>query len=159
MSDDDQATKGEQDTADPEKGLVDEEPKLDGRQESEGEAEQESEGEAEQEELSEEEQATYYHQLLWGVHTRGYLEKVFPYEIRDDPNAGVPPWGIVRADYSPKEAYYTYRDFITAPSEPPTPNPCGVGLASPGGGGANLAVFLLVLGWIGMTLARVKEKG
>jgi len=109
--------------------------------------------------ISEEDQATYYHQLLWGVHTRSYLGKVFPYEIRDDPNPEVPPWGIVRADYSPKEAYYTYRDFIAAPSEPPIPNPCGVGLASPDGGGANLGVFLLVLGWIGLTLARSKKKG
>jgi hypothetical protein len=116
-------------------------------------------GWATEDDTSEADQSLYYHQLLWGVHNRGYLEKVFPYEIRDDPTAGVPPWGIVRSDYSPKEAYFTYRDFIGSPSAPPIPSPCGIGLASPAGGGANLAVFLLVLGWIGIALRRARRIG
>jgi len=75
--------------------------------------------------VSESDQALYYHQLLWGVHERGYLEKVFPYEIKDDPNPDVPNWGIVKADYTPKEAYYTYRDFIANPTEPGGGGGCG----------------------------------
>ncbi len=107
--------------------------------------------------VSQEEQATNYHQLLWGVLQRDYLEKVFPYEIRDDPTPGVSAYGILHADGTPKQAYYTYRDFVAAPSAPPIPNPCGVGLGSPRGNGANLAVFLLVLGWIGVLLVRARR--
>ncbi len=84
---------------------------------------------------------------------------MFPYEIRDDPNPGVPPWGIVRADYTPKEAYYTYRDFIAGPSAPAIPNPCGTGLASPRDGGAGLIVFLMIFAWIGLVLQRKKNNG
>jgi len=109
--------------------------------------------------VSEANQATYYHQLLWGVLNRDYLEKVFPYEIRDDPTTGVPPWGILHSDATPKPAYYTYRDFIVSPSAPPIPNPCGTGLASPAGGGANLAVFLLVFAWIGVGFLRAGRAG
>ena len=109
-------------------------------------------------EASEGDQALYYHQLLWGVLQRGYIQKVFPYEIRDDPSAGVPPWGIIRPDYSPKQAYFTYRDFIAGPTEPDEHDPiwCGYGLASPAGGGANLIVFLLTFAWIGWLSLRRK---
>jgi len=106
-------------------------------------------------EVSEEDQAVYYHQLLWGVLNRPYLEKVFPYEIRDDPTPGVPPWGILRADSTPKPAYDTYRDFIASPSQPPLVNPCGTGLASPRGGAPDLLVFLLAAGWIGLLRRRL----
>lgn len=68
--------------------------------------------------VSENDQALYYHQLLWGVYKRSYLYKVFPYEIIDDPNPDVPKWGIVKSNYTPKKAYYTYKDFIAKPTEP-----------------------------------------
>ena len=68
--------------------------------------------------VSEADQAEYYHQLLWGVHDRGYIEKVFPYEIKDDPTAGVPKWGILNSDNTPKQAYAQYQSFIVNPTDP-----------------------------------------
>ena len=93
--------------------------------------------------VSEDLQAEYYHQLLWGVHERDWLAKVFPYELRDDPSSGVPDWGIVRADSSTKPAYATYSQFIANPTDPGG-NGCGV---APGAGaGADLALLMLALG-------------
>ena len=107
--------------------------------------------------VSEAEQADSYHQILWGMLERDYLDKVFFYEIRDDPTPGVTPWGIVRADYSPKQAYDRYAEFIDNPTEPPAdPNPCGHGLAAPRGGLADLAVLALVFAWIGVVRPRRK---
>jgi len=108
-------------------------------------------------EISEGDQALYYHQLLWGVLERDYIHKVFPYEIRDDPNPEVPDWGIIRSDYTPKQAYFTYRDFITDPTEPAhDPVWCGYGLASPGSGFADLGLLLFGLVWIRLALIRRK---
>jgi len=105
--------------------------------------------------VSEGDQALYYHQLLWGMLQRDYLDKVFPYEIRDDPNPDVPPWGIIRSDYSPKEAYYTYSDFIDNPTDPgPGPSPCGHTPMPPGSRGTNLGVLVLVFAWIGLVRLR-----
>ncbi len=69
---------------------------------------------------SEIDQSWHYFQLLAGVIQRPYIHKVFPYEIKDDPTPGVPPWGIVHADLRPKEAYFTYKTFINN-YPPPTP--------------------------------------
>lgn len=106
--------------------------------------------------VSEADQAKYYHQLLWGVLQRGYLHKVFPYEIRDDPNPDVPPWGIIRSDYTPKQAYYTYRDFIIEPTEPEHEvTPCGtVPVTASARGGAYPVLLLVVIAWIGFVRAR-----
>ena len=46
-------------------------------------------------------------------------------EIKDDPNPDVPNWGILRADYSAKEAYFRYKDFIANPTDPGSSG-CGV---------------------------------
>jgi hypothetical protein len=89
--------------------------------------------------VSESDQALYYHQLLWGVHERAWLEKVFPYEMKDDPSPGVPPWGIIRADYSPKPAYDKYRDFIVNPTNPG----CAVATGGSRPGPAPLGLLLL----------------
>jgi polysaccharide biosynthesis protein PslG len=109
--------------------------------------------------VSEEEQADYYHQVLWGVLQRDYLDKVFFYEIRDDPTPGVTPWGIVRSDYSPKQAYYRYAEYIDSPTAPPTPpSPCGHGLFLPAGGLGDLAAALLVLAWMAAVRSAVRRK-
>jgi len=75
--------------------------------------------------VSEDEQADYYHQLLWGVHERAWLERVFPYEAMDDPTPGVPKWGIIKADYTPKKAYTEYQSFIDNPTDPGSSGGCG----------------------------------
>jgi hypothetical protein len=80
---------------------------------------------AEKDDVSEADQAEYYHQLLWGVYERDYLHKVFPYEIIDDPTTGVPHWGIVHSNYVPKQAWYTYRDFVANPTDPGGSSGCG----------------------------------
>jgi len=80
---------------------------------------------ASKDDVSEAEQAEYYHQLLWGVHERDYLAKVFPYEIKDDPSPDVPKWGIIHADNTPKQAYDRYRAFIANPTDPGGSGGCG----------------------------------
>ena len=106
-------------------------------------------------EISEAEQALYYHQLLWGILDRGHLDKVFPYEIKDDPTPGIPLWGIIYADNTPKQAYFTYQSFIAGPTEPEhDPIWCGQGLASPAAGSADLVIFVLIFAWPGLLLFR-----
>lgn len=97
--------------------------------------------------VSEPTQADHYHALFWGVRERSWIAKVFPYEIRDDPTPGVPPWGIVRADYSPKPAWSTVRDFIADPTAPPDGDGGGCGgdpvePVAPAGGWPLLALGL-----------------
>jgi len=71
--------------------------------------------------ISESDQALYYQQLLWGMLQRDYLKKVFPYTIIDCPDQQLePPFGILKSDYTPKQAYSKYRDFIANPTEPPS---------------------------------------
>jgi hypothetical protein len=54
-----------------------------------------------------------------GVSGRGWLQKIFVYELRDGPAAVDPNgFGLLRADGSPKPAYDAYRDFIAAHSTP-----------------------------------------
>lgn len=58
-------------------------------------------------------QADYYVQVLEGVDSAAWLDKVFFYEMADDPR--FPElWGILDSNLTPKEAYYRYRDYIAA---------------------------------------------
>ena len=62
-------------------------------------------------EVSEDAQARYLVQTLDGVMEHSWLDKVFFYELRDDPN--IPEaWGILRADLSPKAAFGAYSEYI-----------------------------------------------
>ena len=40
-----------------------------------------------------------------------WLDKIFFYELRDDPNIE-DKWGILRSDNSPKKAFYSYQAHI-----------------------------------------------
>ena len=62
-------------------------------------------------------QADYYVQVLRGVNSATWLDKVFFYEIADDPRFPN-QWGIVQSDLTPKEAYYRYQAYIAAHTEP-----------------------------------------
>lgn len=62
--------------------------------------------------VSEEVQAERYLEFLQRMRQKGYPHKVFFYEVIDDPNVGVQPFGILRASRSEKPAYRVYRDFI-----------------------------------------------
>jgi hypothetical protein len=70
-------------------------------------------------------QADYYRGFLeeWltGRPGRTWIHKVFFYELRDDPTPGIPKWGLLRADRSPKPAFAAYRDFIAAHPPPGPP--------------------------------------
>ncbi|MFQ6081977.1 MAG: cellulase family glycosylhydrolase [Candidatus Aminicenantia bacterium] len=73
-------------------------------------------------EIGEEIQSKYYLEFLQGMRSRVYINKIFFYEIIDDPRANVPHFGIIYSNYTPKKAYYTYKDFIAGkypPEEPP----------------------------------------
>lgn len=104
--------------------------------------------------VSESEQAENYHQLLWGIYSRDSIEKVFPYEIIDDPNASVPKWGIIRSDYVTKLAYDTYHNFILNPTDPGTGSTCGL---STGRTRADAGIILLALIGIAGLIARMKR--
>jgi hypothetical protein len=71
--------------------------------------------------VSEEMQATYYEQVLDGVETYEWLDKVFFYELIDDASSP-DQWGILRADLSPKPAYEAYQQHIA--SHTSTVAPC-----------------------------------
>lgn len=43
---------------------------------------------------------------------REWIDKIFIYELIDDPNASVPRWGLLRPDGSAKTAYSTVKGFI-----------------------------------------------
>lgn len=64
-------------------------------------------------EFSDDEQATLYRQFLQERQNRNYPAKLFFYEIIDDVNPDIPPWGILRSDKTEKPAYTTYEDFIS----------------------------------------------
>jgi polysaccharide biosynthesis protein PslG len=61
-------------------------------------------------------QASYYSGLLsdWftGRSGRGWLTKVFFYELKDSADPGSSTWGILRPDGSPKPAYDAYQAFV-----------------------------------------------
>jgi hypothetical protein len=63
-------------------------------------------------EFSENEQADRYLAMLQERQNKSYPDKIFFYEIIDDPTPGIDPWGILRSDLSEKPAYNVYKDFI-----------------------------------------------
>jgi len=60
--------------------------------------------------FTEETQADNYLEMLQRRYNEGYPQKIFFYEIIDLSNA--PPWGILRANLNPKQAYDIYRQYI-----------------------------------------------
>ncbi|RME02473.1 MAG: hypothetical protein D6812_06235 [Deltaproteobacteria bacterium] len=75
------------------------------------------------------------------------IDRVFFYEIIDDPTPEVPKWGILHADRTEKPAYGVYQRFIAEhPNGDPIedPNACGI-LPHFGGGSARLVLFLAFL--------------
>lgn len=73
-----------------------------------------TDGEADSTCANETQTADYYGQVLQGLLHSEWLDKVFFYELKDDPTIGRAKLGIVRADpnLTPKPAWYRYRDFI-----------------------------------------------
>jgi hypothetical protein len=65
--------------------------------------------------ISEEAQATYYEQVLDGVDAYEWLDKVFFYQLVDEPDSP-DQWGILRVDLSPKLAYEAYQRHLAAPA-------------------------------------------
>jgi hypothetical protein len=68
--------------------------------------------------VGESRQASYYAGLLsdWftGRSGRGWLTKVFFYELKDSADPGSSTWGILRPDGSPKPAYDAYQAFAVS---------------------------------------------
>jgi hypothetical protein len=64
-------------------------------------------------EVSEDAQAAFYEQVLEGVDAYDWLDKVFFYELVDDPHIAE-QWGILNSDLTPKQAYYAYQSYIAA---------------------------------------------
>ena len=79
--------------------------------------------------ISEAAQATHYRNMLESMLKRSWWTKIFPYELKDDPNIK-DKWGILRADWSRKPAWTAYRDFVKANT--PVPNAGGDRTASTG---------------------------
>ncbi|MFB0564205.1 MAG: glycosyl hydrolase [Candidatus Aminicenantaceae bacterium] len=73
-------------------------------------------------EVGEEVQSLFYLEFLQGMRERSYIKKIFFYEIIDDPRPDIPHYGIIYSNYTPKKAYYTYKDFI-AGKYPPEEQP------------------------------------
>lgn len=63
-------------------------------------------------EFSESVQSDRYLEMLQERQEKSYPDKIFFYEIIDDPTPGIDPWGILRSDLSEKPAYTVYKDFI-----------------------------------------------
>jgi len=57
-------------------------------------------------------QSNRYLDMLHARARKNYPHKVFFYEIIDDPNPAVLPWGILRRNLEPKPAYNTYKEYI-----------------------------------------------
>lgn len=63
--------------------------------------------------FSEVEQANRYLEFLREMEKREYPDKIFFYQIIDDPTPGIRPWGILKSDFKKKPAYHVYRNFIS----------------------------------------------
>jgi hypothetical protein len=64
-------------------------------------------------EVSEEAHAAYYEQVLEGLEHEGGPDKVFFYQLVDEPDT-TDEWGLLRVDLSPKLAYETYQRYIAS---------------------------------------------
>ena len=62
--------------------------------------------------FSESVQADYYLEMLQRRKMKDYPNKIFFYEIIDDPSPGANPFGILMANLREKTAFEVYRDFI-----------------------------------------------
>lgn len=62
--------------------------------------------------FTEAEQGENYLEILRKRATEDFPQKIFFYEIMDDPAAGIDPWGILRSDMSEKPAYGIYKGYI-----------------------------------------------
>jgi hypothetical protein len=62
--------------------------------------------------FSESMQALRYLDMLQTRARKDYPQKIFFYEIMDDPTPNVPPWGILHSSGEAKAAYNVYRDYI-----------------------------------------------
>ncbi len=72
--------------------------------------------------VSEDTQSDYYLEFLQNLEHRPSINRIFFYKIIDGIGADEPHFGIVSYDFTPKKAYYTYKDFIAGlypPVEPP----------------------------------------
>ena len=74
-------------------------------------------------EVGEDTQSDYYLSFLQGMRNKSYINKIFFYEIIDDPDPNVARYGIIHSNYSPKKAYTTYKDFIAGLYPPEEPEP------------------------------------
>jgi hypothetical protein len=63
--------------------------------------------------IAEEAQAAFYEQVLDGVDAYEWLDKVFFYQLVDEPDSP-DRWGILRVDLSPKPAYDAYQHHIAS---------------------------------------------
>ncbi len=67
-------------------------------------------------------QAGNYSEFLTQMEPRGWVAKIFFYELEDfEPDS----YGILRMDGARKPAWYAYRDFIAGPPIPSPPPGCG----------------------------------
>jgi hypothetical protein len=57
-------------------------------------------------------QSNRYQDMLYARAFKNYPQKVFFYEIIDDPKASSGPFGILRSNLEAKPAYNTYKDYI-----------------------------------------------
>lgn len=71
--------------------------------------------------FSEEVQGERYLEFLQRMRQKGYPHKIFFYEIIDDINVGVQPFGILRSNRSEKPAFRIYADFIAGAYPPLDP--------------------------------------
>lgn len=61
--------------------------------------------------VGEPDQADFYLELLDGMNARPWWQRIFFYELMDDPNI-TSKWGVLRSDLSTKESYAAYADLI-----------------------------------------------
>jgi len=73
--------------------------------------------------FSEQTQADRYLEMLQTMKTRMFPNRIFFYEIIDDPAPAIPAWGILRSDLGEKMAYTVYRDFIAGEYGDPEEDP------------------------------------
>jgi len=73
--------------------------------------------------VSEDTQSDYYLEFLQNLKHRPSISNIFFYKIIDGAGLDEPQFGIVSYDYTPKNAYYTYKDFIAGLYPPDKPPP------------------------------------